>query len=86
MVKLRAEQLGFETVPELDRFIYTTEEDFHERINKWLDIPSTIDPSHIIEGVVIRALNSPGFNVAKEKSINFKIYVMIIHDDYQSEF
>jgi hypothetical protein len=81
MVKLRAEQLGFETVPELDRFIYTTEEDFHERINKWLDIPSTIDPSHIIEGVVVRALNSPSFNVAKEKSINFKILEGIMKDE-----
>lgn len=84
MVKLRAEQLGFETVPELDRFIYTTEEDFHERINKWLDIPSTIDPSHIIEGVVVRALNSPGFNVAKEKSINFKILEGIMKDEATS--
>lgn len=73
LVKLRAEQMGFEIVPELDRFIYTTEEDFMSHINKWIDIPSTIDPSHIIEGVVVRAINSPVLRVAKEKSINFKI-------------
>lgn len=73
MVKLRAEMLGFETVPELERFIYSTEEDFYEHINKWLDKPSTIDHSHVIEGVVIRALNSPFFEVAKEKSFNFKV-------------
>lgn len=73
LVKLRAEQMGFEVVPELDRFIYTTEEDFMSHINKWIDIPSTIDPSHVIEGVVVRAINSPVLRVAKEKSINFKI-------------
>ena len=73
LVKLRAEQMGFETVPELDRFIYTTEEDFISRIKKCLDIPSIIDSSHIIEGVVVRVLNSPYFKVAKEKSWNFKV-------------
>lgn len=81
MVKYRAEQMGFETVPELDRFIYTTEEDFYTHINKWLDIPSTIDPSHVIEGVVVRALNDPGFCVAKEKSINFKILEGIMKEE-----
>ena len=73
LVKSRAEQMGFETVPELDRFIYTTEEDFMSRIKKYLDIPSTIDSSHIIEGVVVRVLNSPYFKFAKEKSWNFKV-------------
>lgn len=73
LVKLRAEQMGFEVVPELDRFIYTTEEDFLARIKKWLDIPSTIDASHIIEGVVVRALNAPNLRIAKEKSWNFKV-------------
>lgn len=78
LVKLRAEQMGFETVPELDRFIYTTEEEFIERIIKWIDIPSIIDSSHIIEGVVIRALNAPNFHVAKEKSWNFKVIEGIV--------
>lgn len=71
--RIRAEQMGVEVVPELDRFIYTTEDDFIARINKWLDIPSTIDPRHIIEGVVVRALNRPGFAVAKAKSFLFKV-------------
>lgn len=73
LVRLRAEQMGFEIVPELERFIYTTEEDFLAHIQKWEDIPSTIDPSHIIEGVVIRRLNSPQFDVAKDKSFSFKV-------------
>lgn len=81
LVKLRTEQMGFECVPELDRFIYTTEEDFLNRIKKWLDIPSTIDSSHVIEGVVVRALNDPGFRVAKEKSIAFKLIEGILKAD-----
>lgn len=80
-VKLRAEQMGFEVVPELDRFIYTTEEDFLARIENWMDIPSTIDGSHIIEGVVVRALNAPNsFRVAKNKSFNFRVIEGIIKD------
>lgn len=79
LVKLRAEQMGFEVVPELDRFIYTTKEDFLARIEEWMDIPSTIDSSHIIEGVVVRALNAPNsFRVAKNKSFNFKVLENII--------
>ena len=81
LVKLRAEQMGFEVVPELDRFIYTTEEDFNARIQKWMDISSTIDNTHIIEGVVVRALNAPGFRVAKEKSFFFKVIEGIIKED-----
>lgn len=81
LVKLRAEQMGFEVVPELDRFIYTTKEDFLARIEEWMDIPSTIDSSHIIEGVVVRALNTPNsFRVAKNKSFNFRVIEGIIKD------
>lgn len=81
LVKLRAEQMGFEVVPELDRFIYTTKEDFLARIENWMDIPSTIDGSHIIEGVVVRALNAPNsFRVAKNKSFNFRVIEGIIKD------
>lgn len=82
LVKFRAEQMGFEVVPELERFIYTTQEDFMARIEKYMDIPSTIDPRHIIEGVVVRALNAPNkFVVAKEKSFNFKVLESIIKVD-----
>lgn len=80
LVCLRAEQMGFEIVPELDRFIYTTEEDFMNRIQRWMNIPSTIDSSHVIEGVVVRALNAPNLRVAKEKSFTFKLIEGIIKD------
>ena len=80
-VKLRAEQMGFETVPELERFIYTTQEDFMNHVNNYMDISSTIDNSHIIEGVVVRALNAPNsFRVAKNKSFNFKVIEGIIKE------
>lgn len=81
LVKQRAEQMGFETVPELERFIYTTEEDFLARIAKYEDIPSTIDSSHVIEGVVIRKMNGTRFDVAKDKSYNFKVLENLIKVD-----
>lgn len=80
LVKLRAMQLGLETVPELDTFIYTTEEDFYDRVNRQIDKPSNIDSSHIIEGVVVRSLSAPNFKVAKQKSYNFKVIEGIIKD------
>ena len=81
LVKLRAEQMGLEIVPELDRFIYTTEEDFNSRIQRWMDVSSTIDATHIIEGVVVRALNAPDFRVAKEKSFLFKVIEGIVKEN-----
>lgn len=78
MVVLRAKEMGFEAVPEVDRFIYTTEEDFMNHVNKWLDRPSTIDPSHVIEGVVVRAINDPKLRIAKAKSNAFKLIEGII--------
>lgn len=81
-VKVRAEQMGLETVPELERFIYTDQEDFMKHIEKYMDISSTLDNRHIIEGVVVRKLNAPnGFVVAKEKSFNFKVLESIIKID-----
>lgn len=81
LVCRRAAEMGFEVVPELDRFIYTTEEDFMERVNRWMDVSSTIDSSHVIEGVVVRALNCPGINVAKAKGPCFKIIEGIMKAD-----
>ena len=81
LVKKRAEEMGFETVPELERFIYTTEEDFLARIEKYEDIPSTIDASHVIEGVVVRRLNGTRFDVAKDKSFNFRVLENLIKVD-----
>ena len=81
LVKRRAEEMGFEIVPELERFIYTTEEDFLARIEKYEDIPSTIDASHVIEGVVVRRLNGTRFDVAKDKSYNFKVLENLIKVD-----
>lgn len=80
LVQLRAEQMGFEVVPELERFIYTTEEDFLARIEKYLDAPSILDPHHIREGIVVRAINAPTFKVAKEKSWSFKVLEGIIKE------
>lgn len=81
LVKLRAEQMGVEVVPELETFIYTTEEDFLNRINKYMDISSTLDPTHIMEGVVIRKINSNTFDVSKEKCFSFKVIEGIVKEN-----
>lgn len=78
-VKLRAEMMGFDTVPELERFVFTSKEDMMDRIEKYMDLSSTLDDSHIIEGIVVRDLTAANeFKVAKHKSFNFKVLESII--------
>lgn len=81
LVKLRCEEMGLNVVPELDRFKFTTVEDLMNRVDRWLEQPSTIDPSHVMEGVVVRRNNSTKFDVYKKKSNYFKILEGIIKDD-----
>jgi len=80
LVKLRAEQLGFETVPEIERFIYTTQEDLLERMNKDLDEPDPIGLTHVREGYVVRVEGTEKFKAFKHKSNYFKILEGIIKD------
>ena len=78
-VKLRAEMMGFDTVPELERFVFTSKEDMMDRIEKYMDLIATLDDSHIIEGIVVRDLTAANeFKVAKHKSFNFKVLESII--------
>lgn len=81
LVKIRCEQMGLKYVPELTRFIYTTEEDFLDKVHQYEDGPSTIDPTHIREGVVVRVNNKSKIHVYKQKNINFKILEGIIKEN-----
>ena len=80
-IKLRAEQMGAKVVPEFERFIYTTHEDMMERVNKYLEGCSTIDPSHTREGIVLRADRADKYKVAKIKSYIFSVLEGIIKED-----
>lgn len=81
LIKMRAEQMGAKVVPEFERFYFTTKEDLLERVNKYLEGPSTIDSRHTREGLVVRVNNSSTFKVAKTKSWFFKVLEGIIKED-----
>ena len=78
LIKLRAEQLGAKVVPQLDKFIYTTEEDLQSRVDKFTDGIDLIGKNHIREGVVIRIDGKDKFTAYKNKSFNFKCIEDII--------
>jgi len=80
LVKQRAEQMGIKITPELDRFIYTTEEDLMHRIKKYEDGEDPIGRTHIREGVVVRIEGKERFKALKSKSFIFKLLEGIIKD------
>lgn len=78
-LKMRCEQMGVKVVPEFGRWIIPS--DITMSAGEWVlrlaeqyfDGPDIIDPRHIREGVVIRILNHPKFEVYKHKNFNFKV-------------
>jgi hypothetical protein len=84
-VKSRCMELGVKSVPEIDHRLqqtWTIAEDALDRIGRYIDIPSPIDSSHPMEGVVLRVEgDKPEFY--KEKSFIFKVLEGIIKDSNQ---
>lgn len=80
MVKYRCEQMGIKYAPELDRFIYTTEEDLMSRVRKFEDIPDPIGKTHISEGVVVRRNGKSKFNAYKYKGFIYKVLEGLIKE------
>ena len=81
MVKLRSEQMGIKHTPELDRFIYTTEEDMDERVMSNENGVDPIGKTHIREGVIIRIEGTEKFKAFKQKNFHFKCLEGIIKDE-----
>lgn len=81
LVKLRCEQMGLETVPELDHYMFTTVEDTCARVDSLLDKASVIDGTHISEGVCIRRNNDTKFSCLKKKGWIYKALISV----YKSE-
>lgn len=81
LIKSRCEEMNLNMVPELDRFIYTTDEDLMQRVEKYYDGTDPIGKTHIREGVVLRIENSKTFKAFKHKNIWFKILEGIIKTD-----
>lgn len=72
LVKLRCEQMGIETVPELEHFMFTTVEDLCARVDLLLDRPSIIDSKHVAEGICVRRNNATTFSCLKKKGFYYK--------------
>lgn len=81
LVKRRCEEMGATHVMDLDRFIYTNEQDLYARINKWLDIDDPIGKTHVDEGVVARIEDRASFTAFKKKSYAFKVLEGIIKEN-----
>lgn len=81
LVKQRCEEMGINHVMELDRFIFTTQEDMYDRINKWLDIDDPIGKTHVDEGVVARLEDKFIFTAFKKKSYAFKVLEGLIKEN-----
>lgn len=76
-VKERCKELGVETVPELS--IFPMDKYLDGRVNHYADQPSTLDPSHISEGVCVRYEGITP-TMLKHKSFNFKVLEGITQD------
>ena len=81
MVKTRCEQMGIKSVPELDKFIYTTKEDFNDSIDKFTEGTDPVGKNHIREGMVVRIENRMKFSAYKNKSFMFKLLEGIIKSE-----
>ena len=72
---------GFNRVPIIEDFEFTTIEDLQERINKYFeDLADPVGPTHVKEGVVIRIVNRRTFTAFKSKTYEFKVIEGIIKD------
>ena len=79
-VQLECERMGVKTVPQFDKFIYTTREDLMERVERYYDGADPIGKTHVREGVVIRIDNREKFEAYKHKNFSFKVLSGIAAD------
>lgn len=79
-VQLECERMGVKTVPQFDKFIYTTQEDLMERVERYYDGVDPIGKTHVREGVVIRIDNREKFEAYKHKNFSFKVLSGIAAD------
>ncbi|MCK5021216.1 MAG: hypothetical protein KAS32_29670, partial [Candidatus Peribacteraceae bacterium] len=82
-VKDRCRTLGVKHVPEMaETVIYDGDLDkLTEKVSEMMEGDSTIDPSHIREGVVVRADNGSGTIFMKAKSHTFGLLEGYIKED-----
>ena len=81
LVQRRCEEMGIDTVPELEKFVFTTEKVALHKIVKHLDIPDPIGKTHVAEGIVLRLDNRITFEAYKKKGFYFKVLEGLIKDE-----
>lgn len=80
-IKSWCDEHGFNYVPIVDTFEFTTTEDLLDRINKYFeDLRDPIGKTHIKEGVVVRIVNRRTFAAYKSKNYEFKVLEGLIKD------
>ena len=76
---------GFNRVPVIEDFEFTTVEDLQNRINKYFeDLADPIGRTHVKEGVVIRIVNRRTFTAFKSKTFEFKVISGIATENVNS--
>lgn len=80
-IKSWCDEHGFNYVPIVDTFEFTTTEDLLDRINKYFeDLRDPIGKTHIKEGVVVRIVNRRTFTAYKSKTYEFKVLEGLVKD------
>lgn len=82
-VEIWCDRMGVKHVPDLEKFIYTTQEDLLQRVKKYTDGMPTdeIGKTHVAEGVVVRIDNRESFTAYKDKVFEFKVIEGIAKDN-----
>lgn len=75
------DKYGFNRVPVIADFEFTTVEDLQSRINTYFeDLVDPIGKTHLKEGIVVRIVNRLGFSAFKSKTYEFKVLEGIIKE------
>jgi hypothetical protein len=81
-IKQRATELGVDTVSVIDSGVFNGNRDeLNARVETHLEGPSTLDPTHIREGVCLRIESEFGIRIVKAKSWTFGVLEGYIKDD-----
>ena len=82
-VEIWCDRMGVKHVPDLEKFIFTTNEDLIQRIKKYNEgMPADeIGKTHVAEGVVVRIDNRESFTAYKDKVFEFKVIEGIAKDN-----
>lgn len=83
-VKIWCERLGAKHVPEFEKFLFTTEDDLMQRVEKYYEGEDPIGKTHVREGVVVRIDNRSSFEAYKHKNFEFKLLEGIIKSEAEA--